>query len=160
MPYNDSIKIINRGNMSYSESTIDERYRLLLLEHYLDGALEAPYKGFKKWTFVCPFCGSLSSKDYKKKDKKGSLLWDVRQHSWVFFCARKRSIECMNGKSFGNLISALNPALAEAYRRERWHSGTTGKGHNCRAPESVVGVSTGSFGSMRSRSIPDSATSR
>ena len=146
--------------MSYLESTIDERYRLLLLEHYLDGALEAPYKGFKKWTFGCPFCGSLSSKDYKKKDKKGSLLWDARQNSWIFFCAKKGSVDCMNGKSFSNLLSALNPALAEVYRRERWHSGTTGKGHNCRAPESVVGVSTGSFGSIRPRSIPDSATNR
>ena len=47
--------------------------------------------------------------------------------------------------NFGNLISALNPALGEAYRRERWHSGTTGKGHNCRAPQSVIGISTGSF---------------
>jgi len=100
--------------MSYSESTIDERYRLLLLEHYLDGALEAPYKGFKKWNFVCPFCGSLSGKDYKKKEKKGSLLWDARQNSWIFFCGRKRSIECMNGKSFGNLLSALNPAPVTA----------------------------------------------
>lgn len=26
--------------------------------------------------------------------------------------------------NFSNLISALNPALGEAYRRERWHSGT------------------------------------
>ncbi len=110
--------------MSHSESPIDRRYRLMLLEHYLDGAVEAPYKGFKKWTFVCPFCGSLSSKDYKKKDKKGSLLWDARQNFWIFFCAKKGSVDCMTGKSFGNLISALNPALGEACRRDRWHSGT------------------------------------
>jgi len=135
--------------MSYSESPIDERYRLILLEHYLDSALDAPYKGFKKWSFICPFCASLSSKDYKKKQKKGSLLWDARQNSWIFFCAKKGSVECMNSKSFSNLISALNPALGEAYRRDRWHSGTTGKGHNCRPPRGVVGVSTGSFGSIR-----------
>ena len=146
--------------MSYSESPIDERYRLMLLEHYLDAAIDVPYRGFKKWSFVCPFCASLSSKDYKKKQKKGSLLWDSRQNSWVFYCAKKGSLDCMNGKTFSNLITALNPALGDAYRRERWHSGTTGKGHNCKAPESVVGVSTGSLGSMRSRSAPDSATSR
>jgi hypothetical protein len=63
-------------------------------------------------------------------------------------------VECWNGKTFGNLISALNPALGEAYRRERWHSGTTGKGHNCAAPRSVVGVSTGSYGSTRSSNRP------
>jgi hypothetical protein len=145
MPYNDSKKIINREHMSYSESPIDERYRLMLSEHYLDGAVEVPYRGFKKWSFVCPFCASLSSKDYKRKQKKGSLLWDSRQHSWIFFCAKKGSVECMNSKSFRNLITALNPALGEAYRRERWHSGTTGKGHNCGAPQSIVGISTASY---------------
>ena len=154
MPYNEYKKIINRGRMSYSESLIDERYRLMLLEHYLDGAVETPYKGFKKWSFICPFCGRLSSKDYKRKEKKGALLWDARQHSWIFLCAKKRSVECMNSKSFSNLISALNPALGEAYRRDRWHSGTTGWGHNCSSPEDLVGVSTGSYGVMRSRSVP------
>ena len=135
--------------MSNSESPIDERYRLRLIEYYLDAAVEAPYKGFKKWMFVCPFCASLSSKDYKKKQKKGSLLWDARQNSWIFFCKKRGSMECMNGKTFANLISALNPALGEAYRRDRWHSGTTGKGHNCRSPKSVAGVSTGSYGSSK-----------
>lgn len=147
-------KIFNRDHMSYSESPIDERYRLMLLEHYLDSAVESPYKGFKKWSFICPFCGALSSKDYKKKQKKGSLLWDARQNSWIFFCAKKGSVECMNSKSFSNLISALNPALGEAYRRDRWHSGTTGKGHNCRAPRGGVGFSTGSYGVMISKRLP------
>ena len=154
MPYNDHNKIINRSNVSYSESPIDERYRLMLLEHYLEGAVEVPYRGFKKWGFVCPFCASLSARDYKKKQKKGSLLWDSRQHSWIFFCAKKGSVDCMNSKSFSNLITALNPALGEAYRHERWHSRTTGKGHNRRAPKSVVGVATGSYESMRSSSRP------
>ncbi len=154
MSYNDARKIIGRDHMSSSESPIDERYRLMLLEHYLDGSVEVPYRGYKKWSFVCPFCASFSSKDYKKKQKKGSLLWDARQNSWIFFCAKKGSVDCMNGKSFSNLITALNPALGEAYRRERWHSGTTGWGHNCKAPESVVGVATGSYGSMRSKSRP------
>jgi hypothetical protein len=57
--------------------------------------------------------------------------------------------------NFSNLISALNPALGEAYRRERYHSGTTGKRRNCKAPERLVGISTGSYGSSRSRSAPD-----
>jgi hypothetical protein len=143
MPYNVIKKIVNRGHMSYSESPIDERYRLMLLEHYFEGAVEVPYRGYKKWSFICPFCASLSSKDYKKNQKKGSLLWDERQSSWIFFCAKKGSVDCMNGKSFSNLITALNPALGEAYRRDRWHSGTTGWGHNCKAPESVVGLLRG-----------------
>jgi hypothetical protein len=140
--------------MGCSESIIDERYRLILLEHYLDAAIEVPYRGYTKWMFICPFCGALSSKEYKRREKKGSLLWDSRQNSWIFSCAKHKSAACMSTKNFVNLISALNPALGEAYRRDRWHSGTTGKGRNCRSPESVVGVSTGSYGVMRSKRLP------
>ena len=128
--------------MRHSESPIDERYRLMLIEHYLDSAKEVPYRGFTKWEFICPFCSPLSSKEYKRKERKGSLLWDARQNSWVFFCAKQKSVQCMYSKSLSNLISALNPSLGEAYKRDRWSSGTTGKGHNCKAPESIVGIST------------------
>ena len=141
--------------MSYSEPPIDERYRLMLLEHYLDGAIDTTLpNGTKKWQFICPFCGPLSNKDYKKRQKKAALLWNAVQHSWVFSCAKKGSTDCMGAKTLGNLISALNPALGDAYRRERWNSGTTGKGHNCQHPQSVVGITTGSYRSMRSRSRP------
>lgn len=133
--------------MSYSESPIDERYRLLLLEHYLDGAIEASLpNGTRKWQFICPFCGPLASKEYKKRQKKGALLWSAVQHSWVFTCAKKGSVDCMGGKTLGNLIAALNPALGRAYKRDRWHSGTTGKGHNCAVPQRRVGVSTSLMG--------------
>ena len=126
------------------ESPIDQRYRLLLIEHYLDNAKESILKnGHKKWVFVCPFCGSLGRTEAKKRHLKGSLLWNALQHSWVFSCAKKGNIECMWNKTFGNLISALNLALGEAYKRDRWHSGTTGKGHNCGAPKRIVGVTTG-----------------
>ena len=132
--------------MSYSESPIDERYRLMLLEHYLDSAVEASLpNGSRKWQFSCPFCGPLASKDYKKRQRKAVLLWNAVQHSWVFSCAKKGSVECMSGKTLANLISALNPALGEAYRQERWHSGTTGKGHNCSSPQRIAGVIAGSF---------------
>jgi len=126
------------------ESPIDQRYRLLLLEHYLDSAKEGILKsGAKKWVFVCPFCGPLGRTEGKKKHLNGALLWNAQQHSWVFYCAKKGGVECMSGKTLANLISALNPALGQAYRRDRWHSGTTGKGHNCRTPKSIVGITTG-----------------
>jgi len=138
------------------ESLIDERYRLLLLEHYFENAVEARhYDGHSKWQFTCPFCSHTGKTDAKKKHRKAALLWNSKQHSWIFFCAKKGCVECMNGKTFSNLISALNPPLGEAYRRERWHSGTTGKGHNCRAPQGVVGITTGSYGSIRSSNAPD-----
>ena len=134
------------------ESPIDQRYRLLLLEHYLTGAKEGALKnGAKKWEFVCPFCGPLGRTEGKRRHLKGSLLWNIERNSWVFSCAKNGSMGCMNNKTFGNLISALNPALGEAYKKDRWHSGTTGKGHNCGAPKGIVGVSTGSYRAMRSR---------
>jgi len=127
------------------ESPIDQKYRLLLLEHYLENAQELTGPGGNtKWQFVCPFCGPLGRTEANKKHRKAALLWNVTQHSWVFYCAKKGRVECMSGKTFGNLISALNPALSKAYKRDRWHSGTTGKGHNCRAPQGVVGITTGS----------------
>ena len=71
------------------------------------------------------------------------MLWNGVQNSWVFSCAKKGSVECMAGKTLGNLIRALNPALGEAYKRERWQSGTTGRGHNCGEPRWRVGLQTG-----------------
>lgn len=118
------------------ESPIDERYRVLLMKHYLENAKEVPfYDALNKWVFVCPFCGPLGSTTSKKKHRKAALLWNATQHSWVFSCAKKGSVVCTRGMNLGNLISALNPALGEAYKRDRWHSGTTGKGHNCGAPK-------------------------
>ena len=125
------------------ESVIDERYRLMLLEHYLDGAVEVPLVGGgTKFQFICPFCGSLGRTEGKKRHRKAALLWNAVQHSWVFCCGKKGSVECQRGKTLWNLLSALNPDLGEAYKLARWHSGTTGKGHNCGAPRSVIGIAT------------------
>ena len=121
--------------MSCRESPIDEKYRLVLLEHYLQDPRETCFgPGSKKWQFICPFCGPLGRTEGKRSHRKGALLWNAVQNSLVFTCAKKGSVECMSGKTLGNFISALNPALGEAYRLDRWHSGTTGKGHNCPDP--------------------------
>ena len=129
------------------ESVIDERYRLMLLEHYLEDCQEkSGLYGQRKWVFVCPFCGPLGRTEGRKKHRKGSLLWNAQQHSWVFSCAKKGSSECSTGKTLGNFIAALNSDLGEVYKRDRWQSGTTGKGHNCSAPRRLVGISTSSVG--------------
>ena len=127
------------------ESPIDQRYRFLLLNQYLKNVKEGPVAGGgSKWIFCCPFCSSLGRTESKRNERKGALLWNAVQNSWVFYCARKGSVECSGGgKILERFLSALDDALAEQYRRDRWHSGTTGKGHNCRAPEGLVGVTTG-----------------
>jgi len=124
----------SRGKVK--ESPIDERYRLLLLNRYLMNIKEIPIvsRG-SKWVFCCPFCSSLSHTEAKRNERTGVLLWNDLQNSWVFFCARQGSAECSGGgKTLGNLITALKATLGEAYKRDRWHSGTKGKGHNCNNP--------------------------
>jgi hypothetical protein len=115
------------------ESPIDQRYRLLLLNQYLKNAKEVPVAcGGSKWVFCCPFCSPLGRTEAKRNERKGALLWNDLQNSWVFYCAKKGSPECSGGgKTLEKLLSALDDDLAEQYRRDRWNSGNTGKGHNC-----------------------------
>ena len=137
------------SRVQVKESPIDERYRLVLLNRYLKNTKEVPIvSGGSKWVFCCPFCSSLGRTDAKRNERKGVLLWNYLQNSWVFFCARQGSAECSGGgKTLEKFLSALDADLAEQYRIDRWHSDTTGKGHNCGVPMTVVGVSTGSGGS-------------
>ena len=124
------------------ESSIDERYRLLLVNRYLKNIKEvAVATGGSKWIFCCPFCSSLGRTEAKRNERKGGLLWNDLQNSWVFFCAKKGSPDCSGGgKTLEGFLSALEPELAEHYRRDRWNSGTTGKGHNCPSPYGLNGL--------------------
>jgi len=125
------------------ESPIDQRYRLLLIKQYLKNTKEVPVaRGGSKWVFCCPFCSSLGRTEVKRNERKGALLWNALQNSWVFSCAKKGSPQCSGGgKTLERFLSALDTDLAEQYRIDRWHSGTTGKRHNCRSP---VGIRTNS----------------
>ena len=133
------------------ESPIDERFRLIAVNRYLKNVKEVPVaSGLSKWVFCCPFCSYLQSTESKRNHRKAVLLWNATQHSWVFSCVLKGSAECSGGgMTFEKFLSALDGELAEQYRIERWHSGTTGKGHNCGAPKSIARVSAGSYGSYR-----------
>jgi len=122
-----------------TESSIDERYRLILLNQYLKNIKEVPVAyGDSKWIFCCPFCSSLGRTEAKRNERKGALLWNDLQNSWVFYCVRQGSVECFGGgRTLERFLSAIDNELAERYRRDRWHSGTTGKGHNCPNPISI-----------------------
>jgi len=125
------------------ESPIDQRYRVLLIKQYLKNTKEVPVaRGGSKWVFCCPFCSSLGRTEAKRNERKGALLWNDLQNSWVFYCAKKGSPQCSgSGMTLERFLSALDTDLAEQYRIDRWHSGTTGKRHNCRSP---VGIRTNS----------------
>jgi hypothetical protein len=126
------------------ESPIDERYRLMLLNQYLKNIKEVPVAyGRSKWIFCCPLCSSLGRTKSKRNERKGALLWNNLQNSWVFFCAKEGSPQCSDGgKTYERFLSALDNDLAEHYRIERWQSGATGKGHNTKRPKSISGLST------------------
>jgi len=133
------------AKVQVTESPIDERFRLIAVNRYLKNVNEISVaSGLSKWVFCCPFCSAMGRTEAKRNERKGALLWNDLQHSWVFYCARHGSAECSGGgKTLEKFLNALDGELAEQYRIERWHSGTTGKGHNCRAPMGMVGVSTG-----------------
>ena len=124
------------------ESPIDQRYRLLLQNRYLKNVKEVPVvSGGSKWVFCCPFCSSLGRTEAKRNERKGALLWNDLQTSWVFFCAKKGSPQCSGGgKTLEKFLIALDRDMAEQYRIDRWHSGTTRKEHNCVAPKGIVGI--------------------
>ena len=80
--------IDSRGQVK--ESPIDQRYRLLLLKQYLKNLKEVPVAcGESKWVFCCPFCSTLGRTEGKRNERKGALLWNDLQNSWVFYCAKK-----------------------------------------------------------------------
>lgn len=103
------------------ESPIDERYRLLLLNQYLKNIKKVSIAGGgSKWVFCCPFCSPLDRTETKRNERKGALLWNNIQNSWIFFCVRQGSAECSGGgKTFEKFLSALDEELAEQYRMDR-----------------------------------------
>jgi hypothetical protein len=106
------------------ESVIDERYRLLLIEHQVEGA---EYKAKdNKWIFCCPLCSPYAKSKAKAKHKKGTLLWNAERSRWVFCCHR-----CGISTTFYRFLMLVNPQLGRQYQRDRWHAGTTGKGSDC-----------------------------
>jgi len=121
------------------ESPIDERFRLIAVKRYLKNVKEISVaSGLSKWVFCCPFCSAMGRTEAKRNELKGELLWNALQNFCVFFCAKKGSPHCSGGgKTLEKFLSALEEELAEKYKRDRWHSGTTGEGHNCPAPKAI-----------------------
>ena len=116
------------------ESVIDQRYRLDLIRYHLEGFEEKQGKS----VFFCPLC-QLNRPKGKYVQKKGGIFWNPQWNAWRFNC-----VKCLPMTTMHRYLEKVNPELARRYQRDRWHSGTAGWGHDCAAPQSVVGVSTGS----------------
>jgi hypothetical protein len=107
------------------ESPIDERYRLDLMQYYLEGVEERN----GKIKFFCPFCQSVR-KQGKFTAKKGAMFWIPQWNAWRFNCLR-----CLDSTSMYKYLMQLNPEMARKYQLDRYHSGTTCKGHDCPSPQ-------------------------
>ena len=106
------------------ESLIDQRYRLQLIEYHLEGFEEKSGKS----VFFCPLC-QFSRPQGKYVQKKGGMFWCAQWNAWRFNCAK-----CQPMTSMYRFLEKVNPELARRYQRERWNSGTTGRGHDCPLP--------------------------
>ena len=120
------------------ESVIDERYRLDLIKYHLDGYEQKQGKS----VFFCPLC-QLSKPKGKYLQKKGAMFWISQWNAWRFNCKK-----CLPMTSMYLYLEKVNPEMARHYQRDRWHSGTTGWGHDCPSPKNIAGLTTGSSGSV------------
>ena len=106
------------------ESPIDQRYRLKLINYYLEGYEEKHGKA----VFFCPLCQSSRPKG-KYAQKKGAMFWISKWNTWRFNC-----MKCLSMTSMYRYLQNINPDMAKQYQQERWIAGTTGKGHDCPNP--------------------------
>ncbi len=106
------------------ESLIDHKYRLGLIRDHLDGYEEKQGKA----VFYCPLC-QVARPQGKYAQKKGGMFWCAQWNAWRFNC-----VKCLPMTSMYRFLEKVNPEMARHYQQDRWHSGTTGKGHDCPSP--------------------------
>lgn len=111
------------------ESSIDARYRK---EFFGNSFLLPPTckKSGQVWSYACPLCSSAQKQEWKKRKETACLIWNEQQNSWKFKCYR-----CGKSTNFYHLLLLVDPTLAARYQMDRFHAGTTGKGHDCPSPD-------------------------
>jgi hypothetical protein len=116
------------------ESAIDQKYRCLL-EGNLEGYEECINQRYKA-KYFCPECQTnrIKGKNYQKK---GAVFWHQKSNSWRFYCVNNKC-SANQGLSMYNFMGRLSQRLAKRYQLERWHSGTTGWGHDCPNPKDLL----------------------
>jgi hypothetical protein len=111
------------------ESTIDARYRNKYFDNSFVNRPKCKVSG-KVWSFACPLCASAQKQEWKKKKETACLIWNEPQNSWKFLCHR-----CIKTTNFYHFLDLVDPSLAARYQMDRFHAGTTGKGHDCPSPD-------------------------
>lgn len=57
-------------------------------------------------------------------------------------------MKCLPMTSMYRFLEKVNPEMARRYQIERWHSGTTGWGHDCPTPMKTGGLAAAPHGLM------------
>jgi hypothetical protein len=111
------------------ESPIDNSYRN---EFFSNSFLLQPTckEAGRVWSFACPLCSSAQKQEWKKRKETACLIWNEQQNSWKFRCHR-----CGKSTNLYHLLLLVDPTLAARYQMDRFHAGTTGKGHDCPSPD-------------------------
>ena len=120
--------------------TITEKYLQMVLKHHAaifpnQSVKEVTINGLIGYEFPCPFCSMMCDKESSRNKRCAYLLPQKESFSWVFKCHRHKTNECQTSRSFPNFLAMLNQDLFNKYQIERFHSGTTGKGHNIANPK-------------------------
>tara|TARA_Y100001978_G_C23361753_1_gene276841 strand:+ start:78 stop:458 length:381 start_codon:yes stop_codon:yes gene_type:complete len=92
-------------------------------------------KGLHGYAFPCPFCQFMCEKDSSRNKRCAYLIPHKESFSYTFMCHRHKTPECQTSRSFSNFLAMYNPDLYKKYQMERFHAGTTGKGHNLKNPK-------------------------
>ena len=120
------------------ESTIDKKYRELILQKYFNNPVLKGTSHCPKWVSPCPLCSSARKSESKRNEKVAALLWNETQRSWVFTCRRKACLH--RTLSFPKLIERLDAQLFLVYQQERFHAGSTGFQTNCPHPAAITAL--------------------
>ena len=97
------------------------------------GGSEACYKPLKGgYEVPCPFCCTkYKIGAFKRRKRVGIFLYNNYEHSYHFTCMR-----CGKYKMpFPAFLKEFDSNLFNKYHMERFHAGTTGKGHTLEHPK-------------------------
>ena len=124
------------------ESSIDKKYRGLIIQYSLEDIKEAKNTRVAKYEFLCPFY-SAGRKGGNKKARCSALFWVESRGCFRFSCMNAGSYECAFPVEFPQFLERLNPGLFREYQWERFHAGTTGGRWNCGSPQEGLSLMAG-----------------
>ena len=94
-----------------------------------------PMYGQIGYEVPCPFCGRYQDKERKRRKKVGTFIPCKSSSYFKYKCKRGASSECSGIMEFHEFLEKFDSGLFNKYQMERFHAGTTGKGHTLEHPK-------------------------